>query len=229
MISSPQKGCCIDKRGRGRPSLDQAHSLTDDIVAQALVLFRRNGFAATTMDEVAAATGAAKHSIYRRFSSKEELFRAAVAFDRERLLQSVAALKTDENDPLTSLRRVARTLLHIVLAPGNIDLFRMCIAEAQRFPVISAEFAETGRQLHSILAPLVAAAQAQGMMISGDPTHIAIRLHHTIVGEALIAMLLGDSQCPSARDWEAYFDEAWEMAMTGIALPSSRCTESSER
>ncbi|WP_342640386.1 TetR/AcrR family transcriptional regulator [Rhodoligotrophos ferricapiens] len=215
----------MDRRRRGRPSLHEAHALTDVILEEALALFRRNGFAATTMEEVASACGAAKHSIYRRFSSKEELFREAVALERRRLLDCVAQIDVRENEPLASLRAIARALLHIVIAPGSIDLFRMCIAEAHRFPIICSEFGETKRQLHEVMSPFVIAAQQQGLLIDGDPTEIARRLHHAIVGEAVMMILLGSESCASGVDWDSYFDQAWASAMHGLARTApARCT-----
>src|SRR5690606_14945163 len=99
--------CWPARRGRGRPRLDEASALTDIIVERALLLFRQHGFAATTMDEVAGACGAAKHGIYRRFASKEELFSAAIAMERQRHLDSLASIEICALEPVAALRELA--------------------------------------------------------------------------------------------------------------------------
>lgn len=172
------------------------------------------------MDEVAGACGTAKHSIYRRFASKEELFSAAIAMERQRLLDSIDNIEINCLEPLAALRELCHSVLRITLIPGNIDLLRMCVAETQRFPVISAEFAETGRQIHALLEPFIIRAQAEGRIMAGEPGEIARRLHHSIVAEALLAALLGSPSTDDHDYWEACFDMSWTLVMNGIAIRS---------
>jgi len=70
----------------------------------ALDLFLRKGFEATTMDEIAAATGTSRRSLFRYFASKE-----AIIFDRlqdlgEQVAEALAQRPRTE-DPWVSLRR----------------------------------------------------------------------------------------------------------------------------
>jgi AcrR family transcriptional regulator len=58
------------------------------IVRGAAAAFARTGFAATSMEDVAAASGITKLIVYRHFASKEELYRS--------VLESVSARLTEE-------------------------------------------------------------------------------------------------------------------------------------
>jgi len=49
----------------------------DRLVAQARRLFAENGYAAVSVDEVAAAAGLTKGAVYYQFKDKTDLFRAA--------------------------------------------------------------------------------------------------------------------------------------------------------
>lgn len=53
----------------------------DNIINNALVLFSRKGYSETTIDDIVAAAGMSKGSIYSYFKSKEEIF-LAIAEDR---------------------------------------------------------------------------------------------------------------------------------------------------
>jgi AcrR family transcriptional regulator len=60
----------------------------DAIVAAPTSLFGQKGFAATSVDEIAAAAGVAKGAVYHHFANKEAVFEAV-------LRQSSAALAAD--------------------------------------------------------------------------------------------------------------------------------------
>jgi AcrR family transcriptional regulator len=68
------------------------------IVNSARAVFAKKGYQATTMDEIAAAAGLAKGTLYLYFKSKEEVYGAAVENDRwvlqQRTLERIAAADT---------------------------------------------------------------------------------------------------------------------------------------
>jgi AcrR family transcriptional regulator len=66
--------------------------------AVALDLFDRQGFAATTVEQIAAGAGIATRSFFRYFRSKDEVIFGSEEADRERLLGALAT------DPPASLR-----------------------------------------------------------------------------------------------------------------------------
>lgn len=74
-------------RGRGRPQAISNERLLD----VAREVFLKHGFRATT-SEVATRAGVAEGTIFRRFRSKDELFRAAMQFDPEGSLAWVESL-----------------------------------------------------------------------------------------------------------------------------------------
>src|SRR5512133_769183 len=60
----------VPPKRRGRPRAYQP----DVALAKALDLFRRDGFAATSLDDLSAATGMNRPSLYGAFGDKRELF-----------------------------------------------------------------------------------------------------------------------------------------------------------
>jgi AcrR family transcriptional regulator len=61
--------------------------------------FSRDGFAATSLDAVAAAGGVTKGSLYHHFSGKADLFEAVFEEEARSLTEQVAQLVAKERDP----------------------------------------------------------------------------------------------------------------------------------
>jgi AcrR family transcriptional regulator len=97
----------------------------EDVVASASALFASKGYAGTTMDDLAAATGLGKQSIYNSFGGKLELFlRAFQADGADAVAIADAALDDNEGTPLQRIH--AHVILSAVTAsakPGNVSLF----------------------------------------------------------------------------------------------------------
>ena len=89
----------------------------DAIVSSVNRLLAQKGFDLMTVDEVAADVGIAKASLYKHFTSKEELAAAAMVRVLERALEFLATLPADpEITPLAQLKAVARWTMEVQLA-----------------------------------------------------------------------------------------------------------------
>src|SRR5918996_3819575 len=62
-------------------------------------LFVEHGYRGTSMEGIAAAAGVTKPVVYRCYPNKQELFRALLGREEERLLASVAHAVPSELDP----------------------------------------------------------------------------------------------------------------------------------
>jgi len=87
----------------------------DAIVASVNRLLAEKGFDMMTVDEVAADVGIAKASLYKHFSSKEELAGAAMIRVLDRALAFMASLPADAR-PAEQLKAVARWTMQVQLA-----------------------------------------------------------------------------------------------------------------
>ena len=88
----------------------------EDAIVQAVNrLLAEKGFDAMTVDEVAANVGIAKASLYKHFSSKEELAAAAMVHVMQRAQTFLNGL-SNSNAPIDSLRAGARWMMELKLA-----------------------------------------------------------------------------------------------------------------
>ena len=88
----------------------------DAIVSSASRLLAEKGFDVMTVDEVAADVGIAKASLYKHFTSKEELAAAAMIRVLDRALAFMATLDTtSKTSAIDQLKAVARWTMQIQL------------------------------------------------------------------------------------------------------------------
>lgn len=87
------------------------------ILASVNRLLAEKGFDAMTVDEVAGDVGIAKASLYKHFTSKEELAAAAMVRVLDRSLAMLAALRADTKaSAMDQLKSVARWTMQVQLA-----------------------------------------------------------------------------------------------------------------
>jgi AcrR family transcriptional regulator len=201
----------------GRPPKEDAAETSRRIIDTAAGLFAAQGFAATSMEQVASACGAGKDTIYRRFPSKTALFEAVVERMRARTLAHLEA-EIDglggEGDPLARLKRVARWFLTASLDPERVAFNRISLSEAVVFGEDRRDLWERDPIADRLVA-LVTEARDAGVLGDGAPAEIAAHLLHSIVfGPANDAMLgRGTHGTEAAR--EAHFERAWDFFLRG--------------
>lgn len=107
------------------------------VVARSAEIFSRRGFRATSMNEIAAAVGLSKPTLYHYFSSKEELLvriYSDVLDESLRLAQqTVAAAPT----PLDAVRDLISS--RVVYTCENQALLKVCFEEEHELPAALAE------------------------------------------------------------------------------------------
>jgi AcrR family transcriptional regulator len=163
----------------GRPTRAKAALLAPRIVTSATGLFLKDGYAATTMEAVAAASGVSKRTLYKYHADKPALLRAVVAAMISAWRPPFDAEAADPADVAGSLLRLARRMLDVALTPQALALYRLAISESERFPEIvqSLHLAGTSTaidRIAALLAPVVppdaavwAAEQFQRLVIGG--------------------------------------------------------------
>jgi TetR/AcrR family transcriptional regulator, mexJK operon transcriptional repressor len=117
------------------------------IIEAATAVFLRNGYLGTSMDEIAALAGVSKQTVYKQFADKERLFTEIVlgTIDQvgEPFFGGIDALE-DTRDLEADLRKLAGQLITIVADPRLLQLRRLVIGEAGRFPELGRTYYERG-------------------------------------------------------------------------------------
>ena len=111
----------------------------------ATTLFLRNGYVGTSMDEVAALARVSKQTVYTHFDDKERLFTELVLGNTERVdefVEEMTALLEGTSDAERALGELARRYLDTVVRPQVLQLRRLVIGEAARFPDLARAYYE---------------------------------------------------------------------------------------
>jgi TetR/AcrR family transcriptional regulator, copper-responsive repressor len=74
----------------GKPQFDEA-----TVVAAAMDVFWRHGFAASSINQLTAATGLSRSSLYQRFADKDGLFQEVLSTYADRVLRRMEAIRAD--------------------------------------------------------------------------------------------------------------------------------------
>jgi len=181
------------------------------ILDAATTLFLRDGYLATSMDQIAAAAAVSKQTVYKQFADKQSLFREIVTGTVEEVSGPVArqvANLRDSTDLEADLRNLARALLAQVIQPRVMQLRRLVIGEAGRFPELGRLFYQRGpgRTIDAFAAAFESLA-ARGTLRLDDPQLAAEHFNWLVMSIPLNrVMLCGDSGRPGPADLNRYAD-----------------------
>jgi AcrR family transcriptional regulator len=81
------------------------------IIAAALTVFERNGFQATSLEQIAAQAGMGKSTLYDYFKSKEELFIASIEEASDQWFGIIEQISSRSSKPIERLELVAESVL----------------------------------------------------------------------------------------------------------------------
>jgi AcrR family transcriptional regulator len=176
--------------------------------------FWSTGYAATSIDEIAAAAGLGKGSLYGAFGSKEEMYRRVFAAYCAGLVDTVRArLAGPDSEALDRVRDQIRT---IARATGADTALRGCLLAngAAERSEHDTQIAETARRtlqaIGTLLAQALSAAQRAGdISADADPAHL---------GAYLLTVMRGIEALGKTGTDPAYLDTAAETALSLLPL-----------
>jgi AcrR family transcriptional regulator len=205
-------------RPGGRPNAEATEVLNRKLIVTATRLFVKQGHAATSMEQIAIAAQAGKQTIYRRYPTKEILFKAVVETMAEDLLAFAMKAEDTDADPLIRLREIVYAKLELISTPGCTAIYRILIAESQRFPgLVNQIMAEISDPVDETIRRLLKGARRSGAIRANckiEETLMAVAGMTT--GWALAQNLLGQPSLDNENARRAFFEQAWAIFLTGV-------------
>ncbi|MFB9263742.1 TetR/AcrR family transcriptional regulator [Bradyrhizobium erythrophlei] len=173
----------VAPKRRGRPRAYQP----DVALGKALELFRRDGFAATSLDDLSAATGMNRPSLYGAFGDKRELYIKSYQRYRDDARAAMVDIFRSEAPLRQRLARIYAIALDIYTegeSPRGCFTVMTAASEAVSDPAIRAMVLEGFTELDKAFATCFRLAKERGELAdSADPTtlaHLASATIHTI-------------------------------------------------
>ncbi|MEQ5788495.1 TetR/AcrR family transcriptional regulator [Erythrobacter sp. NFXS35] len=158
MLSGPRRA--------GRP-LDAVKRQA--IVDTAAHLFMHHGYAATSIEQVAAEAGVSKVTIYNHFGEKRALFAAAVECECEKMRGHFSLESMPAGTIRERLTAIGEAIFAFLFRPEMIQFERRIAAETEHEPAIGVAFLDAGpRRMKNGFAAYLQHAAAAGDLMIGD-------------------------------------------------------------
>ncbi len=160
---SPAKpDAAAEPKRRGRPRAYQP----DVALGRALDLFRKGGFAATSLDDLSAATGMNRPSLYGAFGDKRELYIKSYERYRENARAALADIFRAQLPLRKRLERIYQIALNIYVSgdegPKGCFTVLTAASEAVNDPVIRAMVVDALAELDKAFASCFRVGQERG-------------------------------------------------------------------
>ena len=202
------------------------------IMQAAATLFLRNGYAGTSVDDIAALAHISKQTVYTHFADKQQLFTALVHGNISRVDQFLEAISADaigtQDDLENGLRKLARQHVRAVTQPEAVQLRRLVIGEAARFPDLARSYYErVPQRVIAALAQQLQHLAERGFLRIPDAQEAANHFAWLYLGPPLDAAIFCGEQtafAPADLDRLAeaavhVFLAAYRPGTTGLAAP----------
>jgi len=187
------------RRSRGRPTLEDVEGIESRLLDVALREFVQHGYGGTSMRRIVNVAGISKTTLYSRFSSKEQLFRAIMRQQIDRL--SVATSRDPQPARLNfekGLVAYANHMLEVSLRGDLLEVNRLIFRESHRFPELGAAAAERTTLGIRQVADLIKSWATADRIPCRDPEAIAEAFIHMLRGW-YTNVVLTNTKVPNAQ------------------------------
>ena len=181
------------RRPRGRPRKVEPEIALN----RARNAFWDTGYAATSLDDLSAATGLNRPSLYSSFGDKQALYLASLQTSRQELTASLAAALAPQEPLRQALERVFGAAAAVYVqgdrAQRGCFLISTAVTESVADPAIRAELAGALQEIDDLFAARLVRAQTAGELAAGaHPQGLAKLATATLNGMAVRARAGGD-------------------------------------
>lgn len=183
------------------PAQTTENPIRERIIGAAFESFLEQGYAGTSMLEIATRAKVSKRDLYANFANKQAVLLACIA-SRASRMRLPADLPVPHNRRMlaTTLTVLGATVLREVSRPEVLAMFRLAIAEAEHSPDVAATLEASRTVNRGALAALLAKAQAGGILGAGDPGEMMEQYFALLWGDLFLRRLLGVAKPPKPAE-----------------------------
>lgn len=181
----------------------------DQVVAGARKVFLTEGFEGASVDLIAKEAGVSKATLYSYFPDKRILFIEVAKEECAR--QADSALKVDQNDlPVRDvLKAMSQSMMEFLTSEFAQRIFRICVAESDRFPELGQEFYKSGPELmEHRLSEYFTYACARGELKIDDVKLAAQQFESLMKADVFVKMVFNVVKAPEQADIDRVIEGA---------------------
>ncbi len=198
-----------------------------ELLDAALALFVQKGFAATRAEEVAAAAGVSKGTLYLYYPSKEELLKAVIAhYLSARIAEGAAQAAGFSGNASTLLRGILIDWWTQLYDSPAAGVFKLVITEVRNFPEIAGFYhREVVERAHELLGGVLRLGIAQGEFRTVDVGHA---VHSLVLPLVMICLHRHSLGACTPADWHldgrAFIAQHVHLVLDGLSVRASTDT-----
>jgi AcrR family transcriptional regulator len=193
----------VGRDGCGPPD---GNPVRERMLRAAFELMLEQGFARTSMLQIATRAQVSKRDLYALFENKTALLAEGIGARACRMrsrLDEAMPVPESRKALAAALVEVGASILRIACDPGVLMIYRLAIAESDQAPEIGRVLDENGRAAnHRALVEFLKKAQARGLLEAGDPAALAARFSMVLWHELQVPLLLRVREPPGAKEIE---------------------------
>ena len=184
----------------------------DQVLDGARAVFLQDGYEGGSVDDIARAAGVSKATLYSYFPDKRLLFLEVAKRECARQADTALQQINLQDGPETVLRAAGQKMLRFSLSDFGRGIFRLCVAESERFPELGREFYRCGPQLvRSELKHYFQLCTARGDLRIEDHALAADQFAELCKADMFPRMLMGVSRDFSEAEITRVVDGAVDM------------------
>lgn len=180
----------------------------------ARTVFLRDGFEGASVDDIAREAGVSKATLYSYFPDKQLLFMEVAKTECARQADEAVELIHRQAPVRDVLRFAAERIVAFMSSDFGRGIFRICVAESDRFPQLGHEFYHSGPiMVRERLVDYLREAASRGELVIEDFELAADQFAELCKADIHARLIFGVDSCCAPRDVKRTIDGAIEMFM----------------
>jgi len=197
----------------------QAASKESQILDGAALVFAHDGYEGASMSRIAAMAGVSKGTLYNYFTSKADLFAAYMHRECSRWIAVVFDDLDPASPPQDTLAQIGRRMTTMLLSEPALVMYRMVVAEAEKFPDLAETFYAGGpARSMKHLAAFLNDMKSQGRLRVQDADFAAEQFFALIQTQLCMRRRLRLIDMPSQAQIEHVVTCAVDLFMRGYGI-----------
>lgn len=183
----------------------------DQVLEGARAVFMADGYEGASVDDIARTAGVSKATMYKYFPDKRMLFSEVAQIECQRQASLALAQIDRTAPPRDVLGQAGRNLLGFITTKFGQQIFRICVAEVERFPELGRKFYDSGPAvMRAEMATYFAEACARGELVIDDHEFAAEQFGELCKADIWMRLIFGVIKDVSAADIDRVVDSAVE-------------------
>ena len=183
----------------------------DQVLEGARAVFMADGYEGASVDDIARTAGVSKATMYKYFPDKRMLFSEVAQIECQRQASLALAQIDRTAPPRDVLGQAGRNLLGFITTKFGQQIFRICVAEVERFPELGRKFYDSGPAvMRAEMATYFAEACARGELAIDNYEFAAEQFGELCKADIWMRLIFGVIKDVSAEDIDRVVDSAVE-------------------